>query len=223
LSQLLFPPKCGGCLRPLKRHERALCFFCLQNLPIILNRKGPQLVDRSLTGRVPGIRGFAFLQFRNGATVQRMLHQFKYHGQVEVGRALGNEFGKHLIPHFSNENVLLVPVPLHKRKLKVRGFNQCDAICEGLIEQLTGKIGHGLLERVKFKKSLTKLNRVERAEATAELYKATRAPDFGMENIPVLVVDDVITTGATMVACCEALYLVGWKNVVALALCYADS
>lgn len=221
LSRLLFPEKCAGCDQALVSDEKTLCLHCSINLPVIINPNGPQMVHRALAGRVPHIESFAFLQYRNGSIVQRMLHQLKYYGREEVGQELGYLFGKQLT-HMIPTSCCLVPVPLHYKKLRTRGFNQCDAICSGLSAAMEVEVLPHLLTRVKNKGSLTKLNRAQRAEATASLYRAPCSPETDSPEV-VCVVDDVVTTGATMVACCEALFNAGWKKIIALALCYADS
>jgi predicted amidophosphoribosyltransferase len=133
------------------------------------------MVQRGLAGRVPHLRSYAFLQYRNGSIVQQMLHQLKYYGREEVGQELGYLFGKELTSEIGG-SAYLVPVPLHYKKHRSRGFNQCDAICSGLALALKAEVLPHLLTRVKNKGSLTKLNRAQRAEATASLYEANLPP-----------------------------------------------
>jgi ComF family protein len=153
--------------------------------------------------------------------VQRLLHQLKYQGQQGVGKALGQLYGAELAtaglaPAFD----LIVPVPLHRRKLARRGFNQADAFAEGLAAALPCPWSATALRRTEYTDSQTRKSRTERWDNVASVFEVARRQDVAGRHI--LLVDDVLTTGATLEACGAALLAAGASQLSIATIACAE-
>ncbi len=185
--------------------ESCLCLDCLAQLPETGFAFYPgNPVEKSLTGRLHLEKGMAAYYFGHGSLMQRLMHQLKYKGYKELGRQLGRLMGQQLIAseRFSDIEAL-VPLPLSKARERQRGFNQAAVICEG-IAALTGWpiIGQAI-QRVRFTGSQTDKSRVDRWLNAAGRFSLSR-PEL-LQGKHLLLVDDVITTGATLEACGSVL------------------
>lgn len=132
-----------------------------------------------------------------------MMHELKYRRNYGIGVSLGRWFGRELKSVDWADIDALIPLPLHEAKLKTRGHNQCDAICEGMSEALSIPVMHDLLRRAHQNESQTKKGRYDRWPNVQKLFKVEN-PDTVIGK-HILLVDDVITTGATAEACIRAL------------------
>jgi len=146
----------------------------------------------------------SFCSFDKGGCLQHLLHQLKYKGNREVGRKMGNLFGYELIQNPLYDDIdALIPVPLHPKKERKRGFNQSVEICNGMSEMMNRPIILGNLVRELYTSSQTRKGRFERWENVSGIFNVkNETPLIGMH---LLLVDDVVTTGATLEACCEPL------------------
>jgi ComF family protein len=154
----------------------------------------------------------AFLKFTKEGKVQRILHQLKYKGQREIGEMLGNWYGAELTESgFSRHWDLILPVPLHESKLRKRGYNQSDGFAKGLSESMEVAWSDKVLQRKTATKTQTKKGRWERWQNVEEIFVITEEEMIQKKNI--LLVDDIITTGATLEACAIELYNKGCKSV----------
>ena len=136
--------------------------------------------------------------------VQRLMHELKYKGNTKVGELMGIELGKEIDKVEIRDKVdVVIPVPLHKKKLKQRGYNQSAFIAIGVAKVLACEINTTLLKRVELSESQTKKSKYERWENVGAAFILTDADQYKGKHI--LLVDDVITTGATLEACCKTL------------------
>ena len=163
----------------------------------------------------------SYLRFLQHGRVQHLLHQLKYQGQQEVGRALGQLYGAELAaaglgPEFD----LIVPVPLHRRKLARRGYNQADAFAAGLATALPCPWSATALHRTEHTASQTRKNRTERWQNVATVFEVNRPAEVAGRRI--LLVDDVLTTGATLEACGAVLLAAGAKAVSIATIACAE-
>jgi ComF family protein len=202
---LIFPKICAACGNSLWKHEETLCLSCEYHLPrteFHLSLENP--VGSLFWGRVTLSSAAAFLYFHKGGKVQRLIHQLKYRGRKDIGMHLGKSYGQFLknSPFFSTVEII-VPVPLHLKKLRQRGYNQSELFAAGLGESMNIPVEPGLLYRKKATETQTKKSRFRRWQNVAEVF-AVRNPET-LEMKHVLVVDDVITTGATLESCILAL------------------
>ncbi len=203
---LFYPNICLGCSRKLLRGEDVICFRCESELP--QTRHWLQ-TDNSLMKRFWGrvaLQGAASLyQFHKGNEVQHLLHELKYRGRQEVGEHLGKVLGNQLKQENSTiKNLdLIVPVPLHWKKLKTRGYNQCDSFAKGLSLALDVPWTSTALERKHENISQTKKKRYDRWGNVAEIFAVSDEEQLKGKHI--LLVDDVVTTGATSEACLQTI------------------
>jgi ComF family protein len=201
---LIYPVVCFNCGNSLVKHEQILCSHCSLKLPFTNFHHDPvNIMAKALWGRVSLDFATAFLYFRKSGITQILLHQLKYSARIDVGKDLGNRFGRQLKDNqFVAYADYLVPVPLHAKKLRVRGFNQSEIICEGLQEILGIPILKSI-SRISYTDSQTKKRRFDRWLNVSEKFVLSN-PDQ-LVGKRVLLIDDVFTTGATIEACCQVL------------------
>lgn len=205
---LIYPKICVACGNSLWRHENVICTACDFHLPRTsyhLLSENP--VSRLFWGRAKIHSASAYLLFHKGSRVQQMVHQLKYKGRKDIGYFLGDLFGQTLIqsPLF-NDLDLIIPVPLHPRKLMKRGFNQSEEFGKGLSSSMKIPINNQVLIRSCNTETQTKKNRFKRWENVNHVFMVNKSHLLAGKKI--LLVDDVITTGATLEACINALALI---------------
>jgi ComF family protein len=211
-TSLFFPDYCLGCSSGLINGEEILCTHCLVNLP----RTGYLSVDENpikekFLGRLPIKDAWAFLRFRKTGIVQHLLHQLKYNGQPEVGIRLGKIFGKELKDRGHSNFDLIVPLPLHKSRQKNRGYNQSAKFAEGLSVSLQIPLNNNCCIRLKNTQTQTKKTRSDRWENVVTAFAVN--DEHAVAGKRILLVDDVITTGATLEACGHQLVKAGCKEL----------
>jgi ComF family protein len=221
---LIFPRTCLACQQALVRGETHLCTVCRTQLPYTdYHHLAPadNPLARRFWGRVPMHYVLSYLRFLRRGRVQHLLHQLKYQGQREVGTALGQMYGQELAAcGLGSEVDLIVPVPLHRRKLAKRGFNQSDTFAEGLAEGLQLDWSAEVLRRNSFTASQTRKSRAERWQNVAEVFEV--AQPAAILGKHVLLVDDVLTTGATLEACAIQLLAAGAGTVSVATIACAE-
>jgi len=218
---LFYPEICLGCGNSLVSSEKILCTHCEVNLPRTRFHSDPDNeVSRIFWGRVKIEAATSFLYFRKGGMVQNLMHQFKYRGEREIGRHLGRLFALELeeVAYFSSAD-MIIPVPLHHNKEKKRGYNQSFMIAEGMGEIMAIPVKNDYLVRKKFSETQTKKARYNRWENVKEIFTLNHADE--VKNSKVILVDDVITTGATIEACASLLINEGNAGVSIAALAIA--
>lgn len=205
INNLLLPMACFGCNARLNGGERYLCTVCRHQLPLTgytFNEENP--VDRIFYGRINIKKANAFLFFTELGIVKNLIHYLKYKNQEQIGTFLGDWFGARL----REENHLpkidfVIPVPLHKKKLRKRGYNQTALFAQRLAFYLNSVYDDRLLVKTANTKTQTKKNRLNRWQDNRALYEITNQKM--LDNATVLLVDDVITTGATMELCASVI------------------
>ena len=202
---LVYPRICVCCGNSLWRHEQVVCNACRFRLPqTFFHLEDDNPVNRVFYGRVRLERAAAFLLFNKGGKVQRMIHHLKYKGRKDVGIWLGEEYGRTLRKTSYAEDIdLIIPVPLHKKKYMQRGYNQSEQFAIGLSRVLKIPVANKVLARNRATSTQTRKGRYERWKNVEGLFTLT-APELA-EGRRILLVDDVITTGATLEACVTAL------------------
>ncbi|MBL0310022.1 MAG: ComF family protein [Bacteroidetes bacterium] len=218
-SELFFPNICLSCQRKLLKGEEVICLFCLSELPVTGYWNEPDNpVANRLWGRVPIQGAAAFLQFKKGGKVQRLIHELKYKGRKDVGVYLGKIFSHHLIQSDSviKDIDLIVPVPLYWKKLKQRGYNQSTPFAQALSQSLDVPYSDTALMRTSQNVSQTKEKRYDRYGNVAGIFSVTDASQLSGKHI--LLVDDVFTTGATADACLQAILSVPETKVSFIAI-----
>lgn len=201
----VFPDICLACGRRLVDGEKVICLHCQGSLPRInCIPHTDNAVHRHLASTIPIEEAAAMFVYRRGDIFTKPIHTAKYGGRPAVARELGRMFAARLDKQsFFNSIDAITPVPLHWWKHIKRGYNQSEHIARGIAD-ITGIPVHTHLLRASGHGSQTQLSRTRRWENASATYLCKGKPQNGIEHI--LVVDDVITTGATILACCHALH-----------------
>jgi ComF family protein len=219
---LLFPNLCNACGIQLYRGESLICTKCLYNLPYTdYHLHAENRVAKQLWGRLPFNAAMAMLYFKKGNTVQNLIHSLKYKNQTGVGLKLGNLLGEKLALGSSYEGIdLIIPVPLHQKKEKSRGYNQSKYIADGIAEVLKVPVCDTVLQRNTATATQTKKTRYTRYENMKAVFTINQAEQISGKHV--LLVDDVITTGATLEACGLELIDAGVLKISIAALAFAE-
>lgn len=205
LLNLLYPNLCLICGENLLKNEQHICLNCLHNLPKTnYHLLADNPIEKRFWGKVPIYRGTAFFTFQKGSPFQTLLHSLKYKGNKEVGRTLGKYAAADLLTSPDYETIdILIPVPLHPKKLALRGYNQSEWICNGLSEVLNRPIDTESLIRIRENTTQTKKSVYERYTNTEGVFGTGTHEALVGKHI--LLVDDVLTTGSTLEACISTL------------------
>lgn len=219
---LFFPPLCVCCGNRLITQEKYVCFSCWEDLPVTnfhLNKDNK--VAQLFWGRTTIENASSFFAFKKGSRYQQILHYTKYKGLKELGFESGKKLGFALQQSKGFREVdLIVPVPLHPRKQKSRGYNQSFWIAKGLAEILGKPLSKGNLYRSSYTSTQTRKNRFERWMNVEGIFQINDPHEF--ESRHILLVDDVVTTGSTLEACAFPLLQVAGTKVSIATLAYAD-
>ncbi|MDB9961468.1 ComF family protein [Oceanihabitans sp.] len=202
---LFFPKVCYTCNNELLDFENYVCTKCRHDLPITnFHFDNNNAVEKVFYGRVKVENATSLLRFEKKGIVQQLLHNLKYKGYEDIGVFLGEWLGNELktIETFNDIDVV-IPVPLHKNKLKKRGYNQVDKFAQEIAKALAVEYNDKALIKITSTKSQVTKKRLARWQITTELF-AIEHPDQ-IENKHILLVDDIITTGATLEACINVL------------------
>ncbi|MEJ0054652.1 MAG: phosphoribosyltransferase family protein [Bacteroidota bacterium] len=218
---LFFPHYCLACAGSLVKGEDLFCTVCLTNLPKTnYHRHNENPIKGKLTGRLPLKHGWAFLKFRKSGIVQHLLHQLKYNNHPEVGVRLGQLFGRDLLlSGFEKEFDLILPVPLHSSRKRQRGYNQSSMLAEGLSNAMNIRWDESISIRMQSTTTQTHKTKVERWENVKDVFSVDGMTDLKGKRI--LLVDDVITTGATLEACGQHLVSCGCSELSVACLAEA--
>ena len=210
---LIFPRNCPLCGNSLFDFEPCLCTVCQGTLPranFHLRAFDNELTSK-LRGLMPVNRVMAFIRFSKKGKSQKLLHLLKYRNKPEIGEEMGRLYGITLAQNgYSEEWDIIIPVPLHPLKQKRRGYNQSEKFATGLAKSLHIPAKE-MLERKKFTETQTKKSRLQRLENVDEVFDLKETDN--VSGLRVLLVDDVITTGATLCACANVLLACGAKHV----------
>jgi len=210
---IFFPNYCLPCQKPLVKGETWLCTDCLHELPQTTHHKEPDnIVTQRLAGRLPVRYAMALYRLRKSGKVQHLLHHLKYKHKPVIGKVLGRRYGILLKEsNLSKTFDLVVPVPLHSSKLRQRGYNQSDLFAQGLAEVLNIPWSKQYLKRTQKAATQTRKSKLERFKSVENAFYVTNV--HGLHNQHILLVDDVITTGATLEACGLVLLAAGIKEL----------
>lgn len=203
---LFFPNVCLGCGNGLAKEEGVICTFCEFNLPQTgFHLEENNIVEKHFWGRIKINHATAMYYFDKATRVQRLIHQLKYQGRKEVGNKLGVIYGNYLKESLFYKDVdMIIPVPLHRNKKHTRTYNQSDTFAEGLSKSMGIPWDGNILSRVKYTESQTRKTRLERWENVSTAFHLNDPEEIQDKHI--LLVDDVITTGATLEACAHVLF-----------------
>lgn len=224
---LLFPDLCAACGKQLFQGEKQICTACLYDLPYTdFHLYAENAVAKLFWGRINCHAAMAMLYFRKGTRVQQLIHQLKYRSQPELGFRLGVLLGERLAAsdRLPGENPdppdLIIPVPLHPSKERSRGYNQSRMIADGLSSVMHVPVNTTQLIRQRSTGTQTKRNRYNRFENMKAVFSVPDSAPLAGKHV--LLVDDVITTGATLEACGQVLLDTGLNKLSIAAIAFAE-
>ena len=204
LLNVILPVPCPTCGNILVRNEVILCTTCLYELPRTrYSSYTSNPVARLFWGRVYVENATALYRYEKGSRYQQLIHELKYRNRQDIGRVMGRMLGMELCGSAFSTADLIVPVPLHKRKQRRRGYNQCDPIAEGISEILGIPWHADYLVRPSATMTQTGKSRRDRWSNVEGIFEVKRGEELNGRHI--ILVDDVVTTGSTLDACASAI------------------
>lgn len=205
LFHLFFPKRCTACKNILVKQEQILCLYCLHDLPLTnLHKNNASLLKQVFYGSVELVHATALFYYTQKGTIRAAIHQLKYRGAEDISGYFGRWLGTSLLEsNYYNDIDVVVPVPIHKKRLKERGYNQVTQFGKAISKILKADYNESVLLRVKNKATQTKKDRLSRWKNTETVFHIADTNAFQGKHI--LLVDDVITTGATIIACVKQL------------------
>ena len=218
---LFFPRYCMACGNSLVKGEEVICLKCDYEIPRTDSHLDAQnFVAIKFYGKVQLSDAIAYYKFSKHGKVQKLLHRLKYESKSIIGEFIGRKYGSELLQHgFSGRYDLIVPVPLHKSKLRRRKYNQSAVFADGLSQALGLPFSDKHLIRTIKTSTQTRKSRLQRWRNVENIFKVY--DEEAVRDKSVLLVDDVITTGSTIESCVEALLSAGCKSVGVAAIAAA--
>lgn len=198
---LLYPYVCTGCGSDLLDDNNLLCLKCIHNLPHTNFAKFEgNPIEKDFWGRIPLTGAHSQFYFSKEFLIQHLIHQLKYKGDTKIGFYLGEVMGTTLLESNRFNTVdALVPLPLYADKERKRGYNQATVICNGMSSVMNIPVLNGAVIRQHATETQTRKHRTERWENVKSSFKVAKANELIAKHL--LLVDDVVTTGATLEAC----------------------
>lgn len=223
LINLFFPKVCAGCKSFIGTNESIICTVCRHELPLTNHHLNPENeAFKKFYGRIPVEHASAFLYFHKKGMVQEIIHNLKYKGHEEIGNFLGEWYASDLNNSSLPKDIdVIIPVPLHKKRLKERGYNQVTNFGLALSENFKIPFNNDILIRKVYSKTQSKKNLLGRTEGIETVFDV----DFSEEdtNKHYLLIDDVLTTGATLEACSKALLKIPGAKISIVCMAMAHS
>jgi ComF family protein len=217
---MLYPRYCFACTEGLMKGEETICSRCMLELPRTNYHHDPgNPLFKRLHGRIPLNSAFAFFLFRKGGKVQQLLHSLKYNNHPEIGTVLGEVYGQELFETYHQKFNVIVPVPLHPSRKRKRGYNQSEEFARGLSKSLQVPAYDSLI-RATVTETQTRKTKLKRWQNVSEVFQIREYDQI--KNCHVLLVDDVITTGATIEACAQVLLAGGCSAISIGSIAYAE-
>ena len=203
---LIAPEACMVCGCRLGIDETVLCTPCNLHLPRTLFASDPynNVMARRFWGRIPIERAAALFFYEAGSEVSHIIHNLKYYNHPEVGATMGHMAAEEMMPQgFFEEIDMIVPVPLERKHQRKRGYNQSVEIARGVSESTGLPVVTNAVERVSFHGSQTQKSVAQRMENVKDAFRLMGKVD--LSNRHILVVDDIVTSGATVCACVQPM------------------
>lgn len=222
VTHLFFPHTCSGCSTDVMDEASMLCIKCSASLPetnFHLHANNP--IEKLFWGRLPLANATAQYYFTKESLIQHLMHQLKYKGNKELGLQLGRMMGQQLVQSNRFMDVdALIPLPLFPSKEKKRGYNQATVLCEGMSEVMNIPVIKDAVIRTEYTETQTKKGRIARWQNMENKFELKNIDKIKTKHL--LLVDDVITTGATLESCGNALLQAENVRLSIATLCFAS-
>ncbi|WP_103069254.1 ComF family protein [Aquimarina sediminis] len=205
LIYLFYPIYCAACDNPLYKNERVLCTSCRHELPLgNFHNVNAKKIEKVFYGRSKIENATSLLVFQKDSLVQNLIHNLKYRGREEIGEELGKWLGYEIsqIPDYQNIDAV-IPVPLHKRRMRERGYNQVERFGVEIAKKIDAKYIDSVLKKNSYNKKQSKHGKFYRWINTVETFGIKN--ESLLRNKHILLVDDIVTTGATIESCVNVL------------------
>lgn len=223
LINLFFPKACAGCDALLLNNENIICSKCRHEIPLTnhhFNKENE--TTKKFYGRMNIEYGSSFMYFHKNGIVQEIIHSLKYRGHEEIGTIIGNWYASDLKDNDILKTVdIIIPVPLHPKKLKERGYNQVTTFGKALSEHLMIPYDETLLQRNIYSKTQTFKNLTGRNDSSSSIFDVIFNESH--HNKHYLIIDDVLTSGATLEACGKAILKIPGAKLSIVTMAYSHS
>lgn len=205
LAYLFFPIHCAACDSPLYKNEKLLCTSCRHELPLgNFHNVNAKKIEKVFYGRVKIENATSLFVFHKDGLVQNLLHNLKYRGQEGIGVELGKWLGQELQQSTKYQDIdVVIPVPLHKKRMRERGYNQVEKFGIEIAKTLNAEYINCVLKKISYNKKQSKHERRNRWGNTVETFGTQK--ESLLINKHILLVDDIVTTGATIESCINVL------------------
>ena len=223
LLHAILPSTCACCGEVLMAGEKQLCLNCMASLsPTLYSGHDDNRTERLLTGRARFQQATSVFIFRKGNTVQQLIHAMKFHGNSDLCVLMGRQMGMELLRSGRFDDVdLLVPVPLHWRRRLQRGYNQSELLCRGIGQVMGRPVNSRALVRHRYTHQQSLQDSTSREKNVEGAFRVRRPDDLRGKHI--LLIDDVLTTGATLGSCCDVLEKVNGLKISIATLSIAGN
>ncbi len=219
---LIYPNLCCCCNQSLIGNEEIICTECQYQLPKTnFHKDRDNAVEQIFRGRVAIESAASYLYFHKGGSVQKLMHLFKYKGMHQIGSHLGKIYGNEILSSDGFSDIdIIVPVPMHPAKQRKRGYNQSEIFAKALSDSMQKPLSTKDLIKREQTGTQTKKSRFVRWENVETVFYVANSKHF--ENKHVLIVDDVVTTGATIESCAQKLLEIDGVKISILTLAIAS-
>jgi ComF family protein len=218
---LMLPRICPGCGRMMTGFKEVICLRCLTNLPRTGFFEQPDNpVERLFWGRAEVAAAGSQYYFTGGSSIQRILHALKYKGNRNAGQVLGSCLGESLLKTSRFKPLdAIIPLPLHPERQRMRGYNQAECVATGCAEVIGKPVWKGLVLRVKKTETQTKKSRFDRWNNLTGVFALSNPARISNRHL--LLVDDVVTTGASLEACAQVIIAAAPASLRIATVAYA--
>lgn len=203
ILDIVFPQFCVSCENFIEGDEKNICWSCMAELDLTENYKYERnAISELFDGIVPVWKAASYYSFKKGGVLQKMIHELKYRGNVEVGTWIGERMAEDLVEWLDDFDMML-PIPIHPKKKNKRGYNQTEIIARAISEKANLDLDTQILIKTIHNESQTKKNKQERIENVKNVFEI-KNPEK-LQDKKILIIDDLVTTGSTTISAIQTI------------------